>query len=202
MGSLYEKIALHESCLFLDNIEQHATTAIQELSLIINSLRAKIHHLRDIVTTLAQGKVPVSLLSSEHARRVIKLALEETAKKGYVLSAHDNRIIFSSPSSLISLKNTLVYNIKVPIQRSNARRIQIYRLQKKSALSGRLQARIMYGFDTLFLMRNTIPFSTCIKTNYAIVPYSQTLIVICHTLKKRERQSICAITLKAFFWTP
>ena len=150
MGSLYEKIALHESCLFLDNIEQHATTAIQELSLIINSLRAKIHHLRDIVTTLAQGKVPVSLLSSEHARRVIKLALEEVAKKGYVLSAHDNRIIFSSPSSLISLKNTLVYNIKVPIQRSNARRIQIYRLQQKSALSGRLQARIMYGFDTLF----------------------------------------------------
>ena len=149
MGALYEKIALHESCLFLDNIEQHATTSIQELSLIVNSLRAKVHHLRDIVISLAQGKVPVSLISSEHARKAIKLALEEIAKKGYVLSAHDNRILFSSSTNLISLKNTLVYHIKVPIQKSNARRIQIYKLQKKSALSGRLHAQIMYGFDTL-----------------------------------------------------
>ena len=150
MRSLYERIALHESCLFLDNIEQHATTAVQELSLVVNSLRAKIHHLRDIVISLAQGKVPVSLISSEHARRVIKLALEEISKKDYVLSAHDNRILFSSSCNLISLKNTFVYNIKIPIQKSNARRIQIYKLQKKSALSGRLHAQIMYGFDTLF----------------------------------------------------
>ena len=149
MGSLYERIALHESCLFLDNIEQHATTAIQELSLIRSSLQAKVHHLRDIVISLAQRKVPVSLISSEHARRVIKLALEEMSKRGYILSAHDNRILYSSQANLISLKSTLVYHIKIPIQKADARRIQIYKLQKKSALSGRLHARIMYGFDTL-----------------------------------------------------
>ena len=193
MESLYERIALHESCLFLNNIEQHATMAIQELSLIVNSLRAKVHHLRDIVTSLAQGKVPVSLVSNEHARRVIKLALEEIAKKGYVLSAHDNRILFSSQASLISLKNTFVYSIKVPIQKSDARRIQIYKLQKKSALSGRLHAEIMYGFDTLLYdeQKNTflnvhqsqLQDCTVFTDTYSHSSYSTTkreAIYLCH----------------------